>query len=148
AAFVAGLHDDLLNRLAQVASLRVIARTSVMEYAGTTKRIYRIAAELNVAAIVEGSVQRLGDRVRVAVQLIDGATERQKWAQTYDRELTADNLFDIQRDIAEAIAQALDAVLTTPEVVAIGDGGTRDLAAYEAYVKGRLLLQTPDIFNA
>ncbi len=144
AAFAAGLHNDLLSRLAQVASMRVIGRTSVQSYRDTTLRINQIASQLDADIVLEGSVQRSGDRVRVTVQAVDGESEQQRWAETYDRELTAENLFDIQREITEAIAGALDVVLTRQEIAAAGAGGTRNLQAFEANARGRLLLQTPD----
>ena len=143
-AFAAGLHDDLLTRLAKIAAMRVIARTSVLRYANTTKNISDIAGELGVAAVLEGSVQRAGKRVRIGVQLIDAATNSQRWGETYDRTLTADNLFDIQREITEAIAAALNTVLTARELKAAFEGGTRNLQAYEHYARGRLLLRSAD----
>lgn len=143
-AFAAGLHDDLLTRLAKIGALRVIARTSVLGYANTTKKISEIARELGVAAVLEGSVQRAGNRVRITVQLIDPATDSQRWGETYDRMLTADNLFDIQREITEAIGSALNTVLTARELTAAFKGGTRSLQAYEHYARGRLLLRSAD----
>ena len=143
-AFAAGLHDDLLTRLAKIAAMRVIARTSVLRYANTTKNISDIAKELGVAAVLEGSVQRAGNRVRIGVQLIDAATNSPRWGETYDRTLTADNLFDIQREITEAIAAALNTVLTARELKAAFEGGTRNLQAYEHYARGRLLLRSAD----
>jgi len=85
----------------------VISRTSVMDYRDTTKRIPEIAAELGVATIVEGAVQRSGSKVRITAQLIDARTDEHLWAESYDRALTADNLFDIQTEIATSIAGAL-----------------------------------------
>jgi adenylate cyclase len=143
-AFAAGLHDDLLTRLARFNAFRVIARTSVLGYANTTKKISQIAGELSVNAVLEGSVQRSGDRVRIAVQLIDGNSDTQKWGETYDRALTADNLFEIQREITEAIASALNAVLTTGELTEAFEGGTHNLKAYELFTHGRLLLRSGD----
>lgn len=143
-AFAAGLHDDLLTRLAKIAAMRVIARTSVLRYANTTKNISDIAGELGVAAVLEGSVQRAGKRVRIGVQLIDANTNSQRWGETYDRTLTADNLFDIQREITEAIAAALNTVLTARELKAAFEGGTRNLQAYELYARGRLLVRSAD----
>ena len=143
-AFAAGLHEDLLTRLSRISALRVIARTSVLGYAGTTKRASEIARELGVDAVLEGSVQRSGDRVRIAVQLIDPDTDSQTWGETYDRALTADNLFEIQREITEAIADALNTVLTARELKAAFEGGTRNLEAYEHYSRGRLFLRSAD----
>ncbi|MCZ6477937.1 MAG: hypothetical protein O6851_06460, partial [Gemmatimonadetes bacterium] len=113
--FAEGIHDDILAQLSQIDSLTVISRTSVMQYAGTTKPMREIAGELGVGTVLEGAVQRAGDRVRVNVKLIDASTDRQLWAQTYDEELTAANIFAIQSDIARKIAAALQATLA-PEV--------------------------------
>ncbi len=144
AAFAAGLHDDLLTRLGSITALRVIARNSVMTYAGADKSASEIARELGASAVLAGSVQRSGNRVRVAVQLVDGASNVQKWSDTYDRTLTADNLFDIQRDMTDAIAHALGTVLTAREMAEAFIGGTHNLDAYEAYAHGRLLMRDAD----
>jgi TolB-like protein/Tfp pilus assembly protein PilF len=138
--FVEGVHDDLLTNLARIGGLKVISRTSVMRYADTTKTIPEIAAELGVAAIMEGAVQRSADTVRVNVQLIDAATDQHLWAETYDRKLSADNLFAIQSEISERIAGALHATLSPDEQRRIGDRPTDDLAAYNAYLRGRQAL--------
>jgi TolB-like protein len=95
AYFADGVQDGLLTRLAKISALDVISRTSVMGYRDTDKKIPDIAKELGVAVILEGAVQRAGKRVRITVQLIDGATDKHLWAQDYDRELTTDNLFEI-----------------------------------------------------
>ena len=147
-AFAAGLHDDLLTRLAKIGALQVIARTSVLGYTNTTKKISEIAKELGVAAVLEGSVQRAGTRVRITVQLIDPATDTQRWGDTFDRTLTADNLFDIQREITEAIGKALNTVLTARELTAAFKGGTRSLQSYEHFAAGRLKLRSADASRA
>lgn len=147
-AFAAGLHDDLLTRLASVSALRVIARTSVMRFLNTTKSASEVANELGVNAVLMGSVQRAGDQVRVAVQLIDGATDSQRWGESYDRALTVANLFGIQRDITEAIARALNTVLAARELDVAFEGGTRNLKAYELYANARLLLRSSDYAGA
>ena len=115
AYFAEGVHDDLLGQLSKMKDVRVISRTSVMRYAGTDKPIPEIASELGVGAILEGGVQRAGDRVRINVQLIDGRTDAHLWAETFDRELTVENLFEIQSEITKAIAAALKSVLSGPE---------------------------------
>ena len=147
-AFAAGLHDDLLTRLASVSALRVIARTSVMRFMNTTRSASEVAGALGVNAVLMGSVQRSGDQVRVAVQLIDGATDSQRWGESYDRALTAANLFGIQRDITEAIARALNTVLAARELDVAFEGGTRNLKAYELYANARLLLRSSDYTGA
>lgn len=115
--FADGIQDDLLTRLADIESLRVISRTSVNEYRDTTKNLRDIAAELGVATIVEGAVQRSGDQVRITVQLIDAASDEHIWADSYDRALTISNVFEIQSDISSQIALALRAALTPEEEI-------------------------------
>ncbi len=102
--FTIGIHDDILTQISKISALKVISRTSVMEYSDTTKNLKTIGAELGVATVLEGGVQRAGDRVRINVQLIDAATDEHLWADTYDRRLTAANIFAIQTEIATAIA--------------------------------------------
>ena len=138
--FVEGIHDDLLTNLARIGGLKVISRTSVMSYAGTNQTIPEIASELGVATVMEGAVQRSADTVRINVQLIDAATDQHLWAETYDRQLTAGNLFAIQSEISEQIAGALHATLSPDEERRIDDRPTDDLAAYNAYLRGRQAL--------
>ncbi len=137
--FVQGIHDDILTQLSKIGSLMVISRTSVMQYAGTTKPMREIAGELGVGTVLEGAVQRAGDRVRVNVQLIDASTDRHLWAETYDEELTAANIFSIQSDIARKIAAALQATLAPEVEERIEALPTESLEAYELYVRGRQL---------
>ncbi len=146
AFFADGIHDDLLTRLSKVSAFEVISRTSVMGYRNTEKRIPEIAAELGVAVILEGAVQRAGDRVRITVQLIDGVDDKHLWAENYDRALTTDNIFDIQAEITQVIARALEAVMSGEDVTAASDKPTENLAAYEAYIQSRLLMR-PDNNN-
>jgi TolB-like protein/Flp pilus assembly protein TadD len=143
-SFVAGLHDDLLTQLSKVNDLKVISRTSVLRYAETIHNIKDIAAELGVATVMEGGVQRAGDRVRLNVQLIDAATDEHIWAETYDRVLTTANVFDVQSEITRRIATALQAALTPAEEVSLVSRPTDNLAAYEAYLEARLLLKQRD----
>ena len=138
AFFADGIHDDLLTHLSKLADLHVISRTSVMGYAGTSKKISDIGAELGVATVLEGAVQRAGDRVRINVQLIDAESDNHLWAEIYDRELTADTIFDIQSEITKAIAAALDAVLSAADEAVLQERPTQNLAAYDAYLQGRL----------
>ncbi len=141
AFFAEGLHDELLTQLSRISALRVISRTSVMGYAGTTKRMTDIGQELGVSTLLEGGVQRSGNRVRINVQLIDAATDEHLWAEVYDRELTADNLFDIQSDITSAIANALQAVLTGEEQQHLKQKPTENLEAYAYYLRGKATAQ-------
>jgi len=139
--FADGLHDDLLTQLAKIGQLKVISRTSMLEYRGTTKRIPQIARELGVASILEGGVQRSGHRIRLNVQLIDAATDEHLWAETYDRELTAENIFAIQSELASSIAGALKASLSPEERASVGRVLTTNLAALDAYRRSLTLLQ-------
>ena len=131
-----GLHDDLLTRLARLQSFKVISRTSVMEYADTTKNLREIGAELGASYILEGGLQAIGGNVRINAQLIDAVTDEHLWAQTYDRALTTANLFDVQADIASAIAEALHATLSPQELEQLSDVPTENLKAYEAFLRG------------
>jgi len=143
--FTDGIHDDLLTQLSKIDAFSVISRTSVMEYRDTAKNLKQIARELNVANIMEGSVQRSGDRVRINVQLIDAATDEHLWAEIYDRELTANNLFDIQSEIAKAIAAALKATLTDTELASVSDVPTDNVDAYDLYLQARRVAQNATV---
>jgi TolB-like protein len=145
--FTDGIHDDLLTSIARIGSMKVISRTSVMEYRGTTKKIPQIAAELGVNNILEGAIQRAGQQVRINVQLIDAQTDEHLWAETYDRELTAGNLFAIQSEISTRIAESLQATLSPDEQERLNRMPTRSLEAYDAYLRGRQLMATRVIAN-
>lgn len=135
--FTSGIHDDLLTQLAQISSLRVISRTSVVQFKDTSKSIRQIAELLGVATILEGGVQRAGKQVRINMQLIDAATDAHLWAQTYDRELTANNIFSIQSEIATAVTEAMRATLSPEEQQRISSVPTENMEALEEYFKGR-----------
>ena len=135
--FTTGIHDDLLTQLAQISSLRVISRTSVVQFKDTSKSIREIAELLGVATILEGGVQRAGNQVRINMQLIDAATDAHLWAQTYDRELTANNIFAIQSEIASAVTLAMRATLSPEEQSRMADVPTQNMEALEEYFKGR-----------
>ncbi|CAN5801068.1 hypothetical protein BH23GEM8_BH23GEM8_07120 [soil metagenome] len=138
--FAAGLHDDLLTELSRISALSVIARTSVLRYRGTTKPIPEIARELGVGTIVEVGVQVAGGRLRLNVQVIDGESGAHRWAERYDRELSMDNLFDLQGELAERIARAVRAKLTPAERKRDAQEPTSNLEAYGLHAKGRALL--------
>jgi TolB-like protein/Tfp pilus assembly protein PilF len=135
--FTQGIHDDLLTHLSRIKSLKTISRTSVLQYRQTTRSIPEIAAELGVKHILEGGIQRSGDRIRVNLQLIDAATDEHLWAEIYDRTLTADNLFDIQGEIAEQVTRSLRATLLPEEQSALRVKPTHSMAAYDLYLLGR-----------
>jgi TolB-like protein len=145
AFFAEGIHDDLLAQLSKIAGLRVISRTSMQRYADSDKSVPEIARELGAAVVLEGAVQRSGDQVRITVQLIDGATDVHLWAETYDRELTAETLFSIQADIARVITDALQVVLTPAEAASLAAGSTRSIEAYDAFLQGTVLSQSDQI---
>jgi TolB-like protein len=137
--FAQGVHDDILTQLSRIEALKVISRTSVMQYAGSEKPIRDIARELGVTSVLEGGVQRAGERVRVTAQLIDAATDAHLWAANYDEALTTENIFAIQTQIAEAIAEALEARLTPAEEARIAVRPTENLEAYDLYNRARYL---------
>jgi TolB-like protein/tetratricopeptide (TPR) repeat protein len=138
--FTDGIHDDLLTQLAKITDLRVTSRTSVMPYRETDKQIPEIARELGVSTILEGGVQRAGQRIRINAQLIDVATDEHLWAETFDREMSIDNLFDIQSEITRHIVAAVRGELTDDEQQALAAVPTNSLEAYEAYSRARALL--------
>jgi len=136
AFFASGVHEDILTHLARVADLRVISRTSVLKYANNTERnLKSIAAELGVNHVVEGSVRRAGNKVRVTAQLVDATTDEHIWADNYDRDLT--DVFEIQTAVAQEIVAALKANLTPQEQQAIASRPTDSIDAYDLYLKAR-----------
>ncbi len=144
AFFSDGIHDDLLTQLAKIKDLKVISRTSVMKYRGTQMTIPEIASELGVSRILEGGIQRAGNRVRINAQLIDVKTDEHLWAETFDREMTMENIFDIQSDITRHIVMAVKGELSDEESEALGDMPTASLAAYEAYLHAKTIMIAPD----
>jgi TolB-like protein/Tfp pilus assembly protein PilF len=138
--FADAIHDDILTQLSRIDAFRVTSRTSVQGYRGTTKNIPQIAGELGVGTILEGGVQRTSDRVRINIQLIDGASDEHLWAGTFDRELTAENVFAIQSEIARRVASELEATLTPGDESELAEILTVDLAALDLYHRGRRLM--------
>ena len=128
--FAAGVHDDLLTKLAQLPSMLVVSRTSVLEYKDTQLNIREIGTALGADAILEGGVQSAGNRIRINAQLIDAKTDENLWAETFDRELTAESIFDVQDDIARAIDDALHVELGAAQESLIP---TSNMAAYRAF---------------
>lgn len=136
-SFADGMHDDILTQLSKVADLKVISRTSVMQYKETTMLISDIARELGVAHILEGSVRRAGDQIRIVAQLINAETDEHLWAETFDREYA--DIFSIQSDVAQKIARALKAELTPKEKHYIETKPTENQEAWELYIMAELL---------
>jgi len=147
AFFADGVQDEILSDLARVADLKVISRTSTMFYkAGNPRNLRQIAQQLGVAHVVEGSVQRAANRVRVNAQLIDARTDKHLWGQTYDRDLS--DVFAIQSEIARTIADQLQAKLSPGEEKAIESHPTTDIAAFDLYTRGKNILWAADQTDA
>ncbi len=136
-SFADGIHDDILTQISKIADLKVISRTSVVKYKETTQSIPEIAAELGVVNLLEGSVRRAGDQIRIVAQLINAKTDEHLWAETYDRKYT--DIFAIQSDVAQQIAKALKATLTPKEKEYIETKPTENQAAWELYIRGATL---------
>ena len=137
--FADGVHEDVLTNLALIRELRVVSRTSVMPYRTTAKPMRQIASELGVTYILEGSVRRSGNKVRVTGQLIHAATDEHVWAASYDRDLT--DIFTIQAELSRQIAGALKAALSPEEQILIARRPTENPAAYDKFLQAR------EIFN-
>jgi serine/threonine-protein kinase len=135
AYFADGIQDEILTRLSKIADLKVISRTSTEKYKSKPDNLREIAKQLGVSNILEGSVQKAADQVRVSVQLINATTDGHLWAESYDRKLT--DVFKVETDIAKTIAETLQANLTGSEEHAISVKPTANAAAYQSYLKGR-----------
>ncbi len=133
--FADGITEDVIAHLSKIRALKVISRTSVMAFKQRDQSLKEIGARLEAAALLEGSVRRVGDRVRIVAQLIDAETDRHLWAETYDRRLT--DVFAIQTDVALHIASALQAELSPDEKSRLHKEPTSDLQAYQLYLQGR-----------
>src|SRR5947207_2462196 len=143
AYFTDGVQNEILTDLAKIADLKVISRTSVMLYqAGSPRNLREIGQQLGVAHILEGSVQRAGGKVRVNAQLIDARTDKHLWAKTYDRDLA--DVFAIETELAQLIADELQAKLSAGEKAAIAEPPTRDLVAYDLYIRAAALIDQAD----
>jgi len=134
AYFAAGIQDEILTRLASIATLKVISRTSTQQYQGKPHNLREIAKQLGVANMLEGSVQRVADQVRVNVQLINAQTDSHIWADTYDRKLT--DIFGVETEIAKGITESLQAKLGSGEEQALAVKPTNNPEAYDAYLRG------------
>jgi adenylate cyclase len=132
--FSDGITEELISKLSRLHDLTVIARTSVMKYKDTDKSVAEIGRELRAGTILDGSVRKAGDRLRITAQLVDVASEGHLWSQDYDR--TLEDVFAIQSDVAEHVAQALQITLKPTETRQLAKAGTDDLEAYNAYLQG------------
>jgi TolB-like protein/Tfp pilus assembly protein PilF len=146
AYFADGIQDDVLTNLSKVGDLKVISRTSVMPYRGKTSNVREIGKTLGVGAILEGSVRRIGNRVRVNVQLINADTDEHMWAEDYDRDLT--DVFAIQTDLAQQIVRELQAKLSPMEKAQIERRPTENGEAYLAFMQGHEMFYRPDKFRS
>lgn len=142
AYFASGLHDELLTQLAKVGALTVIGRTSVLAYGATSKPLRQIGDELGAGCIVEGSVQVVGERIRVIARLVDAVTQAHLWADTYDRPL--EDAFALESDIAQRIATGVGATLTSAEAEAMATAPTQSAEAYQLYLQGLQYYRRPD----
>ncbi|MBW6500293.1 MAG: protein kinase [Bacteroidales bacterium] len=135
--FSDGMMDEILDRLFKIGDLKVISRTSSMHYKNNDKSVKEIARELGVASIIEGSVRRAGNMVRIAVQLIDAGTDAHLWSEMYDEDLSnLSRIFIIQSEVAQSVARELKAVLSPQEVELIEKIPTKNTEAYDAYLRG------------
>jgi TolB-like protein/Tfp pilus assembly protein PilF len=141
AFFTEGVQDEILNDLAKIADLKVISRTSVMQYqSGTNRNLREIGRQLGVAYVLEGSVRRDANRIRVTVQLVDARTDSTRWSEQYDSDLA--DVFQIQNTIAEKIVQQLRAELSSQEKENIETRPTNDMAAYDLFLQARNIVDT------
>ena len=145
AFFADGIQEEILTRLAKIADLRVISRTSTQPYQSKPRNLSKIAKQLGVANIVEGSVQRAADQVRVNVQLINAQTDSHLWAESYDRKLT--DILGVESEIAKGIAESLRARLTGREQQALAAKSTNNPEAYDAYLRG-VAFEARSLFTA
>ena len=134
AYFADGIQEEILTRLAQIADVKVISRSSTQRYQSKSRNLAQIAKQLGVANILEGSVQKAADQVRVSVQLINAQTDSHLWAESYDRKLT--DIFSVESEIAKGIAESLQAKLTGREEQALAVKPTKNPEAYDAYLRG------------
>ena len=137
--FADGIHEDVLSNISKINDLRVISRSSVQPYRGANRNLRQIANDLNVSTVLEGSVRRAGNRVRISTQLIDARTDELLWSETYDRDMK--DVFEIQTDVSQNIAKALKARLSPAEAVEIRDNRAGSIEAYDLYLRGQAELR-------
>src|SRR4030095_14545001 len=142
AAFADGVHDDILTKLAKIGDLKVISRTSVMDYRGK-RNVRQIGDALRVSHVLEGSARRSGDRIHLNAQLIDTRTDTYVWAEEYDRNLN--DLFAVQAEIAQKVAQHLHAKLSASERAFVEERPNQDLVAYDFYARAVSMIYTAQV---
>jgi TolB-like protein/cytochrome c-type biogenesis protein CcmH/NrfG len=145
AYFAEGIQDEILTRLAKIADLKVISRTSTQKYKSAPTNLREIAEQLGVTTVLEGSVQKAADQVRISVQLVNALNDSHIWAETYDRKLI--DVFQVESDVAQKIAASLEAKLTGREKQQIATAGTRNPEAYDAYLRAIALRNKQGIDN-
>src|SRR5207342_3273828 len=151
AYFADGIQDEILTKLASIAELKVISRTSTAKYKSKPEDLKTVSQQLGVANVLEGSVQKAADKVRVNVQLIDARADSHLWAKTYDRDMK--DVFAIQSEVAQEIADSLKAKLSPAEANTVASAPTKDPEAYDLFLKGEfqhraaLSAQTPEPFD-
>lgn len=141
AFFAEGLADEIITTLSKLSGLLVIARNSSFAYKGTSVDVRRVAKELGVRYVMEGSVRRSGNRVRIIAQLNDGETGGHIWAERYDRELA--DIFAVQDEVTRQIVEALEVTLTPSEVTALAHNGTKNVEALDCFLRARAMLRGP-----
>jgi TolB-like protein/serine/threonine protein kinase/Tfp pilus assembly protein PilF len=146
AYFADGIQEEILTRLAKIADLKVISRTSTQKYKSSPDNLREIAQQLGVANILEGSVQKVANQVRVNVQLVNAQTDSHLWAETYDRKLT--DIFGVESEIAKKIAESLQANLSPSESHVLASVGTHDAEAYDLFLRGQYEFHRADISRA
>jgi TolB-like protein len=134
AYFADGTQNEILTKLAGIGDLKVISRTSAAKYKSKPENLKTVAHELGVATVLEGSVQKAGDKVRVNVQLLDARSDTHLWAKSYDRDLR--DIFAVESDVAQEIAEALRAKLSPSQANALAAAPTQDTEAYDLFLKG------------
>lgn len=137
--FSDGLTEDIITQLSKIKALKVVSRTSVMQYKKNTKKAKDIGRELGVSFLLEGSVQRSQDKVRITAQLINADTDEHLWAESYDRNVQ--DIFSIQREVAVSIADVLNATLSSQETKQLDQTPTANLEAYDLYLRGKFLVE-------
>ena len=145
AYFAEGIQDEILARLSKIADLKVISRTSTQKYKTAPENLREVAEQLGVGTVLEGSVQKAADQVRVTVQLINALNDTHLWGETYDRKLV--DLFQVESDIAQKIASTLEAKLTGREKQEIAAGGTKNPEAYDAFLRALALKNRQGVEN-
>jgi len=141
--FADGMTEDILTELSKIKDLLVISRTTIMKYKNTNKSLTEIGKELGVASILEGSIRRVGNRVRITGQLINATNDQHLWAEKYDRDIS--DIFEVQDEVASAIANALRIELSDEEAQMISSSQTKSVEAYDLYMKARALAYTYEI---